>query len=70
MSKIERIGIRLYKSGDGTTPLIARCAEVYNLDTGEFLPAQSVDIHLDTNSFVSATIVLDINEVQVVENEV
>jgi hypothetical protein len=61
-----RIGVRLpAPTGRPGQPLAGWRASVYDLDTCVLLPVQRVDLHLDPDGAVTATVRLIVDEVTV-----
>ena len=65
--KFHRVGIRLKKSQRHGF-IIGHQAEVYDVDSGKLFPAIQADIHLRHDEIVTATVTLEVAEVEFLED--
>lgn len=68
MNNVARVGVRVFrKPREDKRPMVGYTTEIYDIDTGALLPVVSADVHFSCDSFVTATLVVQIDDVEIVE---
>ena len=71
MTNVARIGVKIFRNKrDGKAlPMVGYRSEIHDLDTGKLLPVESVDIHIDCHNYVTATVELEISDIEIAETD-
>ena len=70
MNNVARIGVRVFRNRrEDKRPMVGYRTEVYDLDTGILLPVEFADLHFDCDSLVTATINVEVHDVEIVETD-